>query len=106
MSRPKGSRPAGLLLRLLALVGAAIVCYVMVVTERVHDTERIDEAGVALIGTCMLGVLLLCYVAWQRGGLHFALAKGGGLPPSAAVQRPTAPSATQRRGPSGDEAII
>ncbi|HEX8002101.1 MAG TPA: ABC transporter ATP-binding protein [Mycobacteriales bacterium] len=79
------------LLRLLALAGLAAVVAALVAVEAAHDRQRVDEAGVVLVGLTCAGVLLLSYASWRRAG---ALAFAGpvAVPAAAPALRPSAPA--------------
>jgi ABC-type multidrug transport system ATPase subunit len=76
------------LLRLGSVTGLAAVVAALVAVEAAHDRQRVDEAGVVLVGLTCVGVLLLSYASWRRAGmLAFA-----GAPMPVTVVRPSMPA--------------
>ncbi len=94
-----GGRVSGVVFRVLALAGVAAVVAAAFVVEAAHDRQRVDEAGVALVGVCALGILGVSYVLWRDGGVRLAVAQLA--PPDAtAVPHVAGPP------PRADDAIV
>jgi ABC-type multidrug transport system fused ATPase/permease subunit len=96
--RGRGRSPGlltGQALRGAALVAAAAAIAALMAVESAHDTRRVDEAGVVLVGVCALGLLFVAYCLWRVGGVRIALAGPAVAPPVGG--HASAPSSTVAR---------
>jgi ABC-type multidrug transport system ATPase subunit len=92
-------RVTGVVLRSLALAGVVAVVVAAFAVEAAHDRQRVDEAGVVLVGLTAVAVLAGSYVLWRDGGVRLAVAALDATAPLAAANLAGPP-------PRPDDAIV
>jgi ABC-type multidrug transport system ATPase subunit len=92
-------RVTGVALRSLALAGVAAVVAAAFAVEAAHDRQRVDEAGVVLVGLTAVAVLTGSYALWRGGGVRLAVAALDATAPLRAANVPGPP-------PRTDDAIV
>jgi ABC-2 type transport system ATP-binding protein len=98
------ARAFALLRRCLALAGLAAVLAAAIAAEAAHDRQRVDEAGLVLVGLCAVAVLVGSYALWRDGGTRLALARLAPLAPPGPVPLRAGPAVGP--APARDDAIV